>query len=125
VHQKEQGEDCMSMKPQLVLDLAGVLVSNFSSSFLLKVSENSDITVQEIREQFDEVRKDLWTGKINEEEFWEWLRERNNRIKKEEARKLLIESLVPLPAVSYLAEWRTLLADKDHKWIEEVKPMII
>ena len=52
----------MTAKPQLVLDLAGVLVSNFSSAFWLTLAEGSEISFQDIRVQFDEVRRDLWTG---------------------------------------------------------------
>ena len=115
----------MTAKPQLVLDLAGVLISNFPSSFWLEISENSNITLQEIREQFDEVRKDLWTGKIKEEHFWEWLRKKNNLLNKEKYRKLLIESLVPLPAVNCLAEWSHIadihiLSNHCLEWVEPI-----
>lgn len=61
----------MTAKPQLVLDLAGVLVSNFSSTFWLQLSKGTEISFQDIREQFDQIRKDLWTGKIKEDDFWE------------------------------------------------------
>ncbi|MCI1777561.1 MAG: hypothetical protein LKI04_26475 [Paenibacillus lautus] len=63
----------MTAKPQLVLDLAGVLVSNFSSAFWHTLAEGSEISFQEIRVQFDEVRRDLWTGKMKEDEFWGWM----------------------------------------------------
>ncbi|WP_258166562.1 hypothetical protein [Paenibacillus sp. PCH8] len=35
--------------------MAGVLVSNFSSSFWFRLSEGTNISFQDIKEQFDEV----------------------------------------------------------------------
>ncbi len=48
------------------------------------------------------IRKDLWTGKIKEDDFWEWMSLRI-KINKEQARALLMQSLEPLPGLNYLA----------------------
>jgi len=95
----------MAAKPQLVLDLAGVLVSNISPALWLKFAEGTNLSFQDIKEQFDEVRKELWTGRIREEEFWEWLSIRIRQINKHQARALLIQSLEPLPGLYRLATW--------------------
>ncbi|MGC6583779.1 HAD-IA family hydrolase [Paenibacillus sp. Dod16] len=115
----------MTAKPQLVLDLAGVLVSNFSSTFWLQLSKGSEISFQDIREQFDEIRKDLWTGKIKEDDFWEWMSLRIKQINKERARTLLIQSLEPLPGLNYLAEWSEIadihiLSNHCKEWLESI-----
>ncbi|WP_127591399.1 HAD-IA family hydrolase [Paenibacillus lautus] len=115
----------MTAKPQLVLDLAGVLVSNFSPVVWLKLSEGSEISFQDIRGQFDEIRKDLWTGKIKEEEFWGWMSQRMKKINKEQARELLMQSLEPLPGLNYLAEWSEIadihiLSNHCKEWLEPI-----
>ncbi|MGE7823278.1 HAD family hydrolase [Paenibacillus sp. NPDC093718] len=115
----------MTAKPQLVLDLAGVLVSNFSSTFWLQLSKGTEISFQDIREQFDEIRKDLWTGKIKEDDFWEWMSLRVKQIDKEQARALLIQSLEPLPGLNYLAEWSEIadihiLSNHCKEWLEPI-----
>ncbi|SDE44213.1 putative hydrolase of the HAD superfamily [Paenibacillus sp. UNCCL117] len=95
----------MTAKPQLVLDLAGVLVSNISPALWLKFAEGTGISFQNIKEQFDGVRKELWTGSIREEEFWEWLSIRISQINMQQAREMLIQSLEPLPGLSRLVHW--------------------
>ncbi|MGG4345708.1 HAD-IA family hydrolase [Paenibacillus lautus] len=115
----------MTARPQLVLDLAGVLISNFSSAVWLQLSEGSEISFHDIREQFDEVRKDLWTGKIKEDEFWEWMSLRMKQINKEQGRTLLMQSLEPLPGLNYLAEWSEIadihiLSNHCREWLEPI-----
>lgn len=115
----------MTAKPQLVLDLAGVLVSNFSSTFWLQLSKGTEISFQDIRGQFDEIRKDLWTGKIKEDDFWEWMSLRIKHINKERARALLIQSLEPLSGINYLAEWSEIadihiLSNHCKEWLESI-----
>ncbi|WP_339266716.1 haloacid dehalogenase [Paenibacillus sp. FSL K6-1330] len=115
----------MTAKPQLVLDLAGVLISNFSTAVWLQLSEDSEISFQDIREQFDEIRKDIWTGKIKEDEFWEWMSLRMKQINKERARALLMQSLEPLPGLNYLAEWSEIadihiLSNHCKEWLEPI-----
>jgi len=118
-------------KPQLVLDLAGVLVSNFSSTFWPAVCGESGLSFQRIREQFDEVRKDLWTGKLREDDFWIWLCNRIHWVNREEARKLLIQSLEPLPAIHSLGQWSQIadihvLSNHCKEWLvpilDQIKP---
>lgn len=115
----------MAAKPQLVLDLAGVLVSNFSSAFWHTLAEGSEISFQEIRVQFDEVRRDLWTGKMKEDEFWGWMSLRMKQINKEEARELITQSLQPLPGLNYLAQWSEIadihvLSNHCKEWLEPI-----
>lgn len=115
----------MNGKPQLVLDLAGVLVSNLSSTFWLAICGESGLSFQHIREQFNEVRKDLWTGKLREDDFWIWLCNRIHRVSREKARELLIQSLEPLPAIHSLAQWSQIadihiLTNHCKEWLEPI-----
>ncbi|WHX50949.1 haloacid dehalogenase [Paenibacillus woosongensis] len=115
----------MTVKPQLVLDLAGVLVSNFSPTCWLNLSEGSQILFQSFREQFEEIRKDLWMGKMKEEHFWTWLSHRINPINKQEAREMLIHSLEPLPAINCLPKWSQIadihiLSNHCQEWLEPI-----
>ncbi|GAE05185.1 hypothetical protein [Paenibacillus sp. JCM 10914] len=66
----------MGERPQLVLDLAGVLISNFSTATWQALSLDSSEALQTLIEQIGIIRKDLWRGHLSENEFWEWLQER-------------------------------------------------
>lgn len=113
----------MNTKPQLVLDLAGVLVSNFSSSFWRSLTQSNVSSFEYIRKQFDEIRKDLWTGNMSEDQFWIWLSTRIDGINIEAARGMLIELLKPLPAIEYLERWSHIadihiLSNHCKEWLE-------
>ncbi len=89
----------MKVKPQLVLDIAGVLVSNLSPGFCQEISSLSGITYQELKVKFsNEIRKDLWTGEMKEDQFWTWLTSQCPNINSSTARELLCRSMEPLPA---------------------------
>lgn len=115
----------MGARPQLVLDVAGVLVNNFSSTFWKELGTDSGVTFQAIKEQFNEIRRDLWTGKLKEEQFWLWLVDFYPSINKDRARDILIRTLEPLPSVHYLEQWSRiadihLLSNHCREWLEPI-----
>lgn len=113
----------MDARPQLVLDISGVLVNNLSSVFWKEISASSGVAIQEIKEQFNEIKRDLWTGNLKEEKLWIWLVNRYPGINKDRARDILIHTLEPLPSVQYLEQWNRiadihLLSNHCIEWLE-------
>ncbi|NMO97027.1 HAD-IA family hydrolase [Paenibacillus lemnae] len=119
----------MRARPQLVLDLAGVLISNFSPTFWPRLENESGATFQEMKQQFGYIRKDLWTGKLREKDFWIWLGSRLEQIPQEEAQRWLISALKPLPALQQLERWSEaadihILSNHCQEWLEHLLPLI-
>ncbi|WP_208918602.1 hypothetical protein [Paenibacillus uliginis] len=57
-------------KPQLVLDIAGVIVTNLSPSYWEEIAQIADISYNTIKELFkQEARDALWTGRMSEQQF--------------------------------------------------------
>ncbi|MBE9916457.1 HAD-IA family hydrolase [Paenibacillus donghaensis] len=115
----------MKSKPQLVLDIAGVLVNNISFDFWKELGRESGVTFQAIKEKFDEIRRDLWTGILSEDQFWIWLVDCFTGINKERSKDILIKSLKLLPSAHYLEQWSQqadihLLSNHCKEWIEPV-----
>jgi predicted transcriptional regulator len=59
----------MQTKPQLVLDIAGVLVTNLSTAFWQELAVSAGTTFQTLREHLNTIRQDLWTGNMKEDIF--------------------------------------------------------
>ncbi|MEC0238441.1 HAD-IA family hydrolase [Paenibacillus dokdonensis] len=115
----------MEDRPQLVLDIAGVLVNNISSVFWKELVVVSGVTLQVIKEQFNEIKRDLWTGNLMEEQLWVWLVHHYPGINTDRAREILIKTLEPLPSVQYLEQWSRiadihLLSNHCREWLEPI-----
>jgi FMN phosphatase YigB (HAD superfamily) len=114
----------MNGKPQLVLDIAGVIASNLSPLFWRELELRSGNG--ELKGRFDrDIRRRLWTGELREEQFWDWLGEQCPNIRPNEARKLLMQALKPLPAYERLQSWsRTadihLVSNHCQEWLDPV-----
>lgn len=120
----------MIIKKQLVLDVAGVLLSNLSPSFWQEIATIADVPYEHLKALFkDEIRKNLWTGRISEVEFWSWLIRYCPELNPEIARKLINKHLVPLPAYNRLAAWSQLadihlLSNHREEWLApHLKPI--
>lgn len=118
-------------RPQLVLDVAGVIVTSLSSTFWEEITRNSETSFISIRSLFkQEVRGDLWTGRMSEQDFWNWLSKYCPEIKPQSARRLLSEHLRLLPSADYLSKWNQfsdihLLSNHRHEWLLDlVEPII-
>ncbi len=115
----------MTAKPQLVLDVAGVLVSNLSDLFWQELAINVGTTDEILKEQLNTIRKELWTGNMKEEQFWIWLSSRFRSMNKKLAYELLNRTMKPLPAIDYLEEWSRiadihLLSNHCKEWLEPI-----
>jgi FMN phosphatase YigB (HAD superfamily) len=113
----------MIEKPQLILDIGGVLVTNLSPLFWQKLSISAAISSEILNAKFkQEIRESLWSGKINEKEFWSWLLTEFPSINLENAYAILQSNLKRLPAMDHLARWSEfadihLLSNHRYEWI--------
>jgi putative hydrolase of the HAD superfamily len=116
----------MNGRPQLVLDLAGVLITNLSSLFWQQLAEAGDMPVEELKERFNrDIRKRLWKGEIAVEQFWSWLAEQCPSVDSGNVRQLLTDHLQPLPAMEKLQLWSQfadihLLSNHRAEWIRSL-----
>ncbi|MGG3279400.1 haloacid dehalogenase [Paenibacillus solani] len=108
---------------QLVLDVAGVLITNFSPGFWDETARVSEITYEELKRLFAaEIRKPLWTGQIGEEDFWLWLA-RYCPIEPLELKKQLFNNLKTMRAFDLIPKWSEqadihLLSNHRSEWLE-------
>jgi len=99
-----------AIRPQLVLDVGGVLLTNLTP-FWQELASHANLSYGEIRKAYKrEMRETLWDGRVSEPEFWSWLQSSFPAIEDGHARKALAASLAPLPALALVPEWR-LIAD--------------
>ena len=113
----------MQNRPQLVFDIAGVLLSNISLRCWKEMIQESNLSAEQLKGHFGGVKRQLWTGAMKEEEFWDTLRESYPELPISRARDILFDSIVPLPAAQYLERWSEsadihLLSNHCQEWIE-------
>lgn len=110
---------------QLVLDVAGVLITNFSPGFWHETASVSGITYEELKRLFaEEIRKPLWTGEIDEEEFWLWLA-RYCPLEPIQLKTKLYNHLKTMRAYDLIPRWSEqadihLLSNHRSEWLEEL-----
>ncbi|MCQ6562977.1 HAD-IA family hydrolase [Paenibacillus mendelii] len=113
-------------KPQLIFDIAGVLVSNLSSGYWNQLARSAGVQEESFKQRFkEEIRIDLWTGRIDEGEFWAWIKKQWPAVDTHQARLTLLEQLVPLPAFALIPQWSLtadihLLSNHRQEWLEPV-----
>jgi haloacid dehalogenase superfamily, subfamily IA, variant 1 with third motif having Dx(3-4)D or Dx(3-4)E len=95
----------VSSKPQLVLDIAGVLVDNLSVAFWNELASKSGTSLPILKAQLNDIRKDLWTGRMKELQFWEWLSDLYPTMNRYDGYELLNRTMNMLPAVQHLERW--------------------
>ncbi|MGM0880789.1 MAG: HAD-IA family hydrolase [Bacillota bacterium] len=113
-------------RPQLVLDIGGVLATNLSPLFWQLIAAEAAVSEDALYEAYKrQVSEQLWTGSLSEEQFWSWIQVQAPNIPAQQARSFIDRSLQPLPALEKIAEW-SLLADihllSNHlpAWIERI-----
>ncbi|MFS0724058.1 cysteine-rich CWC family protein [Paenibacillus sp. 1P07SE] len=112
-------------KPQLVLDVAGVLLTNLSPGLWKAAAGAAGISGADVQARFRaEAREALWHGRMSEEEFWHWFTGVLPGIDPALLQTALKANLQPLPALGEVARWsRTadvhLLTNHRHEWLEE------
>lgn len=118
-------------KPQIVLDIAGVLVNNFSSTYWGRLVLPDSVTGLELLAFFHEMKRDLWTGVCSEGCFWIELAQRFPDLDTQFMQTALRESLHVLPAIHHLERWCEqadlhLLSNHCKEWLEpnlhQIKP---
>jgi FMN phosphatase YigB (HAD superfamily) len=113
----------MKGRPQIVLDIAGVLLSNMSSTCWDDMAQEYDLSTDALKESFKGIKRGLWMGSMKEEQFWEWLMGMYPTISTNRAKEIILNSIVPLPATQYLERWSKLadihlLSNHCREWIE-------
>jgi FMN phosphatase YigB (HAD superfamily) len=113
-------------KHQLVLDVAGVIITNLSPQFWQDISASAGMDYETLKQHFrQEIREALWTGKASETEFWEWLKVHCPSVDTAYAQRLLQANLTQLPAYDQIAEWSQfadihLLSNHCKEWLEPI-----
>ncbi|GIN73908.1 hypothetical protein J14TS2_43830 [Bacillus sp. J14TS2] len=112
-------------KPNLVLDIAGVLATNFSPLFWHHLSTTYDVQYEELLKFRKGVREELWTGQITEQAFWTKLQRLVPNLQMEAAKEQLLSMITPLPAVEEIPGWSGianihLLSNHRLEWIEHI-----
>jgi FMN phosphatase YigB (HAD superfamily) len=111
-------------KYQLILDIAGVIITNLSPRYWNDISSASGISADDLKTRFkNEIREDFWTGKLTEDDFWQWLNKHCQKIDMKKAKSILLENLEPLPAFHCIANWSELadihlLSNHRKEWID-------
>ncbi|RCW50209.1 HAD family hydrolase [Paenibacillus prosopidis] len=113
-------------RPQLVLDIGGVLATNLSPLFWQLIAGEAAVSEDTLYEAYKrQVSEQLWTGSLSEEQFWSWIKVQAPNIQVQQARSFIDRSLQPLPALEKIVEW-SLIADihllSNHlpAWVEPI-----
>lgn len=115
----------MKHKKAMILDVGGVLATNYTPQFWEGLSDDYDVPYDALMQFRKDVRADLWTGAIAEKEFWERMSERFQAIDAAGARAMLVSEIRPLPALERLKAWRkraslNVLSNHRTEWIAPV-----
>lgn len=114
------------MRPQLVLDIGGVLATNLSPLFWRLLAAEANISEEVLYSEYKrQISEHLWTGSISEEQFWEWIKKYTPLLNTETARTFIDRSLQPLPALAKIAEWHAvadihLLSNHLPAWVDPI-----
>lgn len=110
-------------KHQLILDVAGVLVTNMSPLYWKEIAELENATNKDLKIIFNKhVRELYWSGRLPEEAFWKWLHKECPSVEISVAKTLLTKHLQTLPAFERIPEWSQfadihLLSNHREEWL--------
>ncbi|WP_010281738.1 HAD-IA family hydrolase [Bacillus timonensis] len=115
----------MQEKVNLVLDIAGVIATNYSPIFWKNLSTQFNVPHDKLLEFKKEFRHDLWTGKIGEGRYWYLLTKRFPTIDIEYARNSLLSMIKPLPALDHIPRWSIyatihLVSNHRREWLNHI-----
>ncbi|MCK9859697.1 hypothetical protein [Paenibacillus sp. ATY16] len=115
----------MKLKPELVLDAAGVIAANFSPRFWQELVRQYGLPYDKLAQFKQEIRVSLWTGVISEDQFWYEICSRFPAIDRDEARIQLLSQITPLPAADQIPRWSEhanihLLSNHRLEWLEPI-----
>ncbi|OZB96278.1 HAD-IA family hydrolase [Paenibacillus sp. XY044] len=126
-------------RPQLILDIAGVIATNLSPGFWEEAAIAGGTTYRQLKDDFSrEIRELFWTGAITMEQFRDWLATYGPDLSMERLNALAMKYLQPLPALGRIAIWNRkadvhLLSNHREEWLigllapvkEQVKSLTI
>lgn len=113
-------------KPQLVLDIGGVLATNLSPLFWKLLAAEAVVTEEIIYSEYkQQISEHLWTGHITEEQFWKWVLAYTPSLTLKQARGFIDTCLQPLPALNEIANWSKIahihvLSNHLPAWVEPI-----
>jgi len=113
-------------KPQLVLDIGGVLATNLSPLFWQLLATKAIISEEALYSEYkQQISERLWTGQITEEQFWEWITAFTPSLNHAQARSFIDRCLRPLPAIEEMSKWSTVadihvLSNHLPSWVEPI-----
>lgn len=94
------------LRPQLMLDIGGVLATNLSPRFWNEVARQADCPVELLYAKYKkELSRGLWVGHFSELQFWNWISAQVPSVSAAQGQAILMESLTPLPGMLQLSEW--------------------
>lgn len=97
------------MKHILILDAGGVIIEDIGIQAWSKIaalSQNSSLQREQLYAHYKkEVSEKLWTGKLTEQQFVDFLSDHDIIINVAELRDIIASCLTPLPAFFKVREW--------------------
>ncbi len=94
-------------RPQLVLDIGGVLATNLAPMLWQRLAAVSGLPQAELYAVYKQQHsRRLWRGELSERQFWGWIREQAPDWTDELGRELIGQCLQPLPALERLPQWQ-------------------
>ncbi|REK76595.1 HAD family hydrolase [Paenibacillus paeoniae] len=117
-------------RPQLVLDIGGVLATNLSPRFWNEIATHAETPLEQLYANYKkEISRGLWIGRWSEAQFWEWISSRIPSINAEQGQAILMESLTPLPGLLAIDRWSKhadihILSNHLAQWVQPIlKPV--
>lgn len=117
-------------KHQLILDVAGVLVTNISPRYWEEIAELANATNKDLKTMFKlHIRDRYWSGVLPEEAFWDWLRKECSNVEITVAKTMLSKHLQTMPAFERIPEWGQLadvhlISNHREEWLTPIlKPL--
>lgn len=114
------------MRPQLVLDIGGVLATNLSPLFWQLLAAETALTEEALYSEYkQQISSRLWTGEISEPDFWHWVSAYAPLLSQEHAKRMIDRSLQPLPALGKIGAWSEiadihLLSNHLSEWVANI-----
>ncbi|MBB3129407.1 putative hydrolase of the HAD superfamily [Paenibacillus rhizosphaerae] len=110
-------------RPQLILDVAGVIATNLSPGFWEEAAMAGGTSYRQLKDRFRrEIRESFWTGDTTMEQFRDWLAGHGPDLSMERLNALAMKYLQPLPALERISSWSReaavhLLSNHREEWL--------
>ncbi|WP_054028904.1 hypothetical protein [Bacillus sp. FJAT-28004] len=114
------------IKPQLVLDIGGVLATNLSPLLWQLLAAEAILSEEALYSEYkQQISERLWTGQMTEEQFWNWVVAYTPSLDITQARSYIDRCLQPLPALDEMSRWSAVadihvLSNHLPAWVEPI-----